>query len=433
VKSVVVKALVGVAVLAALAFAATRFVRVGGDETKDDGETLRSLGYVGATPIRKEDVGKVGVVQFDRERASEGLNLMIPCGWGAKHRKLGLDPVREARLLDMDGEVLHTWSHDYPGHGTRGWANARIGPEGDLYVVHARTALLRLDWDSNLVWGRDEFFHHDLDFLPDGTVVGLIEGERVIEYKGSKIRILDNGFAFVTPEGKLKRVLWFYDLLKNKRWFSRRLDRAVDFVRSKNPDGHEDIDLPADTALGHSKRREGLDVFHANTVEVLDQAWPGHWNAGDIMTSFRFADVIAIFDADNGKVRWHWGPGVLDDQHDPTLLDDGHILVFDNGRHREHSRVLEIDPKTRKIVWKYGGPKDAPLFSDTRGLVQQLEGGTIFINESQRGRAVEIERSGDVVWEYFTPDVVKGHRISFRLHRLQGETLKLVEKQLEEG
>ena len=432
-KPVLVKALVGLGIVGVLAIVAAQFIRVGPSETATDEDALRSLGYVGATPIRKEDVGKEGVVTFDRDRAAHGLNLVIPCGWGQEHRALGLDPVREARLIDMEGEVLHSWARPDAGKSKRGWANAKIGPDGDLYVVLARSALLHLDWDSELVWERKELYHHDLDFMPDGSVVSLIEGARVIEHKGSKIRILDNGFAFITKQGKLKRVLWFYDLLKNKRWFLKKLQRGIDFMRAKHPKGHKDLDLPKSTRLGHSKTHQGLDVFHANTVEVLERAWPGRWNEGDLMTSFRYPDVIAVLDPENGKVRWHWGEGILDDQHDPTLMDNGHILVFDNGRHRKRSRILEVDPKTRKIVWKYGGPKDAPLFSDIRGLVQPLPGGTILINESQRGRAVEIDRDENVVWEYFTTDVVKNHRIPFRIHRLHGDTLELLEKRLSGG
>ena len=49
-------------------------------------------------------------------------------------------------------------------------------------------------------------------------------------------------------------------------------------------------------------------------------------------------------------------PVGLPAKHDPRPLENGHLLIFDNGPHgRDHpapySRVVEVDPRTSTIVW----------------------------------------------------------------------------------
>ena len=52
--------------------------------------------------------------------------------------------------------------------------------------------------------------------------------------------------------------------------------------------------------------------------------------------------------------------GLFLGQHDPDFLPNGHLMVFDNaGRRRpvagRRSRIVEIDPATRAVVWSYDG------------------------------------------------------------------------------
>ena len=39
------------------------------------------------------------------------------------------------------------------------------------------------------------------------------------------------------------------------------------------------------------------------------------------------------------------------------------------------------------------------------GGIQLLGGGNVLVTESTRGRAFEITREGEIVWEFFSPDV----------------------------
>src|SRR3954447_14981936 len=126
---------------------------------------------------------------------------------------------------------------------------------------------------------------------------------------------------------------------------------------------------------------------------------------GDLMVSLRNLDTIAVLDRDTHLVKWRMtGPFLR--QHDPDFLPNGHILVLDNrkgGRAREFgpSRVLEIDPARREVVWSYQGSERAPFYTDAQGKLQFLQNGYILVAETQAGRVFEVSRaSGRVVWEW---------------------------------
>jgi hypothetical protein len=90
-------------------------------------------------------------------------------------------------------------------------------------------------------------------------------------------------------------------------------------------------------------------------------------------------------------------------QHQPTVLDNGHMLVFDNWAGERRSRVLEFDPATQDVAWVYPEPGRGLLWSETCGSNQRLPNGTTLITESDNGRAIEVTRDGTIVWEYVNP------------------------------
>ena len=94
-----------------------------------------------------------------------------------------------------------------------------------------------------------------------------------------------------------------------------------------------------------------------------------------------------------------------------------HILVFDNGRSRGWSRVVEVDPETKKIVWQYRA-KD--FFSRLRGGAQRLPNGNTLVTESVKGRVFEVTPDGEIVWDFSNPEVTKDgkRRQIYRMFRL---------------
>ncbi|MFP6874376.1 MAG: PQQ-binding-like beta-propeller repeat protein [Verrucomicrobiales bacterium] len=98
---------------------------------------------------------------------------------------------------------------------------------------------------------------------------------------------------------------------------------------------------------------------------------------------------LAIVDAE-GRIEWEMRWGAV---HDIHLLENGNILT-----QRMPNKVVEIDRKTKKIVWQY----DAGKSNGNAGkrievhAIQALPGGRIMVAESGSGRIIEIDRSGKI-------------------------------------
>src|SRR5262249_7611812 len=79
---------------------------------------------------------------------------------------------------------------------------------------------------------------------------------------------------------------------------------------------------------------------------------------GDLLTSYRPTSTVLRISRQTGKIVWKLSSPTVAGQHAPCLLANGNILIFDNGVHRlddsmPFSRVIEVNPSTNKIEWKY--------------------------------------------------------------------------------
>ena len=129
---------------------------------------------------------------------------------------------------------------------------------------------------------------------------------------------------------------------------------------------------------------------------------------GDILTSYRPTSTILRISRPTGKILWKLGAPTVAGQHAPTPLGNGNILIFDNGPHRlddsmPFSRVIEVNPATNEIVWKYQDRPAWNFFSPRMGNAQRLPNGNTLICESSFGRLFEVAKDGEIVWEYVNP------------------------------
>jgi hypothetical protein len=122
---------------------------------------------------------------------------------------------------------------------------------------------------------------------------------------------------------------------------------------------------------------------------------------GNLLISMRNINTLAILDGRTREIAWLWGPTNLTFPHHPCLLENGNILVFDNGT--DESQVLEVNPLTREVVWRYANGRE--FFSQTRGSNQRLPNGNTLITESDRGYVLEVTSTGEVVWKFANPDI----------------------------
>lgn len=388
---------------------------------------LESLGYVTTVPVAPGDPRRPGVARHDPSRSFAGLNLFASREESA------------ARLISMDGHEVHRWAsgakgrtyawfrEHLPSHAPpflEGWNHVALLEDGDLLVVGSHHMLARLGWGSTVEWKLDLPAHHDATVSRDGRIYTLTDGLRTVELDGGIVAFQDDQVVVLSPDGDLLRSISLFDafggtsrpLLRHRLRFIPPAQRArLARLREAARAGGEErllFRLMQEVARGevatHGAAKNILvhgreeDLFHANSVQVLERDAPGLWRKGDLLVSVLRLDRIVVIDHVSGRVVWEWGEGVLDEQHHATLQDDGTILVFDNGRRRGFSRILRVDPRRAEIVWSYEGEPRRSFFTASRGGVQALPNGNLLIAETNRGRAFEITPGGAIVWEFFT-------------------------------
>jgi hypothetical protein len=170
---------------------------------------------------------------------------------------------------------------------------------------------------------------------------------------------------------------------------------------------------------------------HTNSIDVTAD--------GDWLISMRLTSKVGIVDPVSGVFRWKWGH-VLSHQHAATWLDNGHVLILDNGCHRKRmpsfSQVLEVDPKTDEIVWQYQAEPILAFYSFMVSGASRLPNENTLVTEGASGRIFEITPKGEVVWEYVSPfsgiDVRFGPTPAiFRAHRFALDDPRLAKLSLD--
>jgi outer membrane protein assembly factor BamB len=149
------------------------------------------------------------------------------------------------------------------------------------------------------------------------------------------------------------------------------------------------------------------------------------YDASNVVVTIRNQDTVAIFDWSRGRLVWAWGQGELQRPHDAAILAGGNLLIFDNRPADGWSRVIELNPRTRKIEWEYRVDPPEDFFSATRGTAQRLANGNTLIGESNGGRAFEVTPEGRIVWDFLIPHLNKrGHPAAFRIERYEASRIE---------
>ena len=343
------------------------------DEQKQEMSRLESIGYLtGSAPAGERS----GVTVHDRARAEAGLNLVVS----------GHGPW--AALVDMDGHVVHEWRFDFeaawPGRemlpevtGDDYWRRVLLLDDGGIVAIHEGLGILKLDRDSKLVWAKEGGFHHDMERTPDGGFVVLDREARLVPRISTTHPVLEGFVAYLDADGNVLRRFSLLEAIERSPYAS--MLTRMDWVG---------------------------DIFHTNTIEVLDGRLAGSspaFRAGNLLISILMLDTIAIVDPDTETVVWAL-TGMWRQQHQPTVLTNGRMLLFDNKAGPDVSRVIEFDPFSQTVAWSYRGTPERPFYSETCGSNQRLPSGNTLITESDNGRVFEVASDGAIVWEYLNPN-----------------------------
>jgi Arylsulfotransferase (ASST) len=384
------------------------------------------------TAVASPAVFPTGVTVYDATKAYNGYVV-----FGGADNK--------THLIDMDGHEVHQWAfigqpstvldpkmtggklgHVFVQLSTLEDdtdANTGTGLNPGEKLLHSNKSIGELDWGGRVVWqwgdrapGGAARQHHDLRRLANGNT--LVLANWIHPIPGFKIKNLyDDVIYEVTPTGD---IVW--------KWVAS--DHLLEF-------GFDAAAL----ALLHDTSK--ADYLHLNDMAPLG---PNHWfDAGDtrfdpenIVIDSREANFIVIIDKKAGNVVWRIGPDLplfagvgaalprpvdqTSGQHDSHIIPAGlpgagNLLVFDNqgpAGYPSHplpvllgSRVLEIDPIKKEIVWQYvGTDSNRPSWSFYSSFIssaRRLPNGNTLIDEGMNGRFFQVTPRGEIVWEYISP------------------------------
>lgn len=372
------------AALALVCASARAFAGPPADLSDADLQRLQSLGY---EPWVEEEVATTnGVAPFDPNRVSRGAVVFAERG------------SCRARLMENDGTVVHSWH----GPDDAFWSDVELLNDGALLVLGATSDafadqltaryLRKLAADSSLIWQADFPAHHDIEQAPGSRLLTLSSRERKVE-EFPQAELVDDLVVVLDAKGKILEEYSLYDAFRASS---------------------ESLSLGPYKRIEHRNGRAVIDAFHANTVHwirpVAGSAKQALYRDGNLLVCMRHQNRVAILDRKKRRFLWSWGPGHLEGPHSARLLANGNVLVFDNGLQRRHSRILEIDPRTDKIVWRYEPGDKAEFFTPAGGSCQRLSNGNTLVAETRRGRLFEIDRKGKVVWQFRTERPEGGKR-----------------------
>ncbi|HEV2974834.1 MAG TPA: arylsulfotransferase family protein [Solirubrobacteraceae bacterium] len=162
------------------------------------------------------------------------------------------------------------------------------------------------------------------------------------------------------------------------------------------------------------------DYFHINSINLDPD--------GTLLVSARNTWTVYEIDPHTGQIVWRLGgkrssfamgagtPTAW--QHDPRVLADGEISIFDNGS------SPTVHPQSRGIVVALNGQSatlveqlvhPSPLLAESQGNVQQLENGDWFLGWGQDGDLSEFGPAGALLFDAHFP----AHTQSYRDFRFQ--------------
>jgi hypothetical protein len=385
-------------------------------------------------------------------------------------------------LIDMHGNVINEWQFGMgfasavkmlPGGHVVGAITEEMGMAG---------VLTQLDWDGETVreWADTNAHHdHEREGSPCGyyaphqmprTLYGKVLTLEQYDHERKDIccersehseKLVTSDYIRELSWDGTELFLWdisdyFHDeMLGLDEWAKKGIQQGLSYA---GPEILANV-LPEDWSHGNAVAWLGPNKWWRKYHDI-------RFHPDNIIADFRSLNITLIIARHNmgnykqGDIVWKLGPdfstvgedykvGQIIGQHMAHMIPmhlpgAGNILLFDNGgaagygalvrglrdddgeplgtwpnTYRMFSRVLEINPMTKQIVWEYKQPNlsedlngdgfvrgnEKLFYSSLMSGAQRLPNGNTLITEADVGRVFEVTKSGEVVWEY-APDWV---------------------------
>lgn len=301
-------------------------------------------------------------------------------------------------MIDHNTDV--TWFlPDFLENGvpTKGVRDLKMTRDG-TFLALIDSMGFELDIRGNILWKapntgtishrKNEDYHHDIQKLENGNYV-LLGNERLrAKFKGERDSVTyESGFVVeYSPAGEIQ---WFW--------------RARDFFTPE--------------LLSLRKKENGLvnPATHMNSFHIDgDFVFVGFRDASWILKiEKKSKKVVEIYGGHDSGLPDHFAQELFRFQHDTEVLPDLHAMAIINNDSIEDPEVASSmlifslgDDQHEKgellfrFPFKYDNLSNGK--SQKLGNVTPLKNGNYLINMGALNRVVEIQPSGDIVWDSFT-------------------------------
>jgi len=300
-------------------------------------------------------------------------------------------------LVDMNTQaLLHRWAPDFAAINARSELVSNLVDlerdrtpsrvrvmhpllldDGDL-VYQDMSPLVRVGPCGEIRWTIDRLFHHSNEFHSEGGfwLELFLEPQTI---SGVSKTFKEDAIVHVSPDGEIL------------------FEKSVPELLIENGLAHfvYGLDFYSD------------DPTHLNDVQqaIEDTRF---WKKGDVFLSLRNVSAIVLYrPSENRVVRLKQGPWV--NQHDVDILDDHRIAVFNNNRFNYNTAsavdgfnsVMIYDFSTDVVSSPYAdGMKKHEVRTISEGRSEIYQDGQVFLEESNYGRAMRLDQTGEIVWQY---------------------------------
>jgi len=311
------------------------------------------------------------------------------------------DPVKGQSVVQLiqirDEKVVKRWIPDIPSLSSvtdLSFNPARfrimhplLMSDGGL-VFHGLEdgPLFKINSCSQLDWVLNKEFHHAIEEDADGNLwVSSRQKSNYYTNLLSQRNYDDQTITKISADGKLLFEKSVTKILEDNGYFS----------------------------LIFGTGRYFPDKIHLNDIQPL--VFSGkYWNKGDLLLSLKHISTILLYRPSTDKVIWlKTGPWL--NQHDVDVVSSSSIAVFGNdiyfhktGRVGSmiygHNNIYLYNFEQDSTLTPFTGVmKSADIRTEHEGLQEFLPDGSVFVEETGRGRLLRLSRE-NLIWEY-TPRV----------------------------
>ncbi len=289
------------------------------------------------------------------------------------------------------------------------------------FVTYNEGELVFYDPKMNILWKHKIEIHHDIDLSDQRKEVATI-------YRKTKR---------INNVNRVDDVVVVYNFKGEPVFEWKVTEHAQELEKIYNKKLSYEFDEVNNVT--YLAKLNSIQIIPPNILEKQNSAFA----AGNILINDRLNSSFLILDR-NGTIVWS---KVLADSgyrsgHSPKLNSEGNILFFKNhvpwpleahelkelqkkkvirkvkngkliftkdyctGDETEifYSKLIEFNPLTQKVIWEYIPQNKLTFCSSYYGYSQLLDTGNVLVSHiSNGGSAFEVNRRGEIVWEWINP------------------------------